>query len=373
MAERSIGSYAREIKPLLTRGVFKPSRSRLCWLPAHLAVITLSLIALSLHWVPLRFAPILSLTIGMSFAGLTFLGHETLHGAVVRGSLLRHLVGFIGFLPFAISPRLWLAWHNRVHHGNTQHVGQDPDAYPTLVQYRQSRGVRLATTVSPGLGRLAGLLTPLIGFSVQSSHMLLAARRRGFLSRTEHARAIAETLLGVALWASVAVLVGLLPFLFGFALPLLVANAIVMGFILTNHSLSPLTLVNDPLANSLTVTTPRLVQWLTLGFGFHVEHHLFPTMSARHAPEVRAVLRRCWPDQYQSMSLFRATAALHISPRVYKDSATLVDPDSGREWPTLGAEWSTLVSEPQSGPRRARLPNAWPGCPTSRRAPPTRF
>jgi fatty acid desaturase len=367
MAERSIGSYAREIKPLLTRGAFKPSRSRLCWLPAHLAVILLSLSALGLHRVPALLMPILSVIIGMSFAGLTFLGHETLHGAVVRGSRLRHLVGFIGFLPFVVSPRLWVAWHNRVHHGNTQHIGKDPDAYPTLGEYQQSRAVRLATAVAPGLGRLTGLLTPLIGFSVQSGHMLLAARRRGFLSATEHAFAIAETLFGVVLWASLAALVGFVPFLFGFALPLLVANAIVMGFILTNHSLSPLTSVNDPLANSLTVTTPRLLQWLTLGFGFHVEHHLFPAMSARHAPEVSALLRSRWPDQYQSMSLFRATAALHLSPRVYKNSAMLVDPSSGREWATLGASREPVFAArhspppsvpPAAQPRHSRPPEA---------------
>ena len=345
MSERSIASYAREIKPLLCKGVFKPSRSRLCWLPAHLVLITLSLCALVRHWLPWPLLPISSAIIGMSFAGLTFLAHETLHGAVVRGALLRQLVGFIGFLPFVVSPRLWHAWHNRVHHGNTQRAATDPDAYPTLVAYQESRAVRLATALSPGRRRIRGLFTLLVGFSVQSSHMLLVARRRGFLSRTEHVRAIAETSLGLALWASLAAWTGFVPFLFGCAVPLLLANSIVMSFILTNHSLSPLTAINDPLLNSLTVTTPRWLQWLTLGFGFHVEHHLFPAMSARHAPQVGAVLARLWPSKYQSMSLLRATLALHQSPRVYEHDTTLVDPGSGVHWPTLGAE---LTPEPAS-------------------------
>jgi fatty acid desaturase len=280
-------------------------------------------------------APLLSLVIGMSFAGLTFLGHETLHGAIVRGPRMRYLVGWLGFSPFVVSPRLWLAWHNRVHHGNTQHEGKDPDAYPTLREYRQSRAIRLATLIAPGLRRLRGASTPLIGFSVQSAHMLFAARAQGFLSAKERAYAVAETLLGVGLWTTLAVATGGLVFLFAFVLPLLVANAIVMGFILTNHSLSPLTQINDPLLNSLTVTTPRLVEWLTLGFGYHVEHHLFPAMSARHAPEVRAVLRAQYPEKYQSMPLLRATAALHSGARIYKDASTLIDPNSGREWPTL--------------------------------------
>src|SRR6478609_11639468 len=228
MTENTIASYARELRPHLKRGVFRPARSRLWWLPVHLTVVSSCLIALQQHWLPWWAAPLLSLLIGMAFAGLTFLGHETLHGAIVRQPQLRYLVGWIGFLPFVVSPRLWTSWHNRVHHGNTQHAGKDPDAYPTLRDYRQSRAIRLATQVAPGLWRLRGASTPLIGFSVQSTHMLFAARTRGFLSVKEHAYAIAETLLGITLWTSLAFACGGLVFLFAFLLPLFVANAIVM-------------------------------------------------------------------------------------------------------------------------------------------------
>lgn len=321
----------------------------MCWLPLHLTLVTLCISALHQRLLPWLAAPLLSLIIGVSFAGLTFLGHETLHGAIVRGPRLRYLVGWLGFLPFTVSPRLWIAWHNRVHHGNTQHIGKDPDAYPTLLEYRQSRAVRLAMHVAPGLGRLRGASTPLIGFSVQSTHMLLAARAQGFLSAREQLYAILETLLGVALWTGVAVATGGLVFVFAFVLPLLVANAIVMSFILTNHTLSPLTEVNDPLLNSLSVTTPRFVEWLTLGFGYHVEHHLFPAMSARHAPEVCALLRGHYPGRYQSMPLLRATLALHSSARIYKDATTLVDPSSGREWPVPRAN-ETLVRHEADAP-----------------------
>jgi fatty acid desaturase len=335
MTESTMASYVREIRPHLKRGAFQPARARLWWLPAHLLMITLCIGALQQRVLPWLAAPLLSLVLGVSYAGLTFLAHETLHGAVVRGRCLRYLVGWLGFSPFVVSPRLWVAWHNRVHHGNTQYAGRDPDAYPTLREYRNSRAVRFATWLAPGLRRLRGVSTPLIGFSVQSAHMLLVARGRGFLSSKEQAYAVAETLLGVAMWTTLAVVTGGLVFVFAFALPLLVANAIVMSFILTNHSLSRLTEINDPLLNSLSVTTPRLVEWLTLGFGYHVEHHLFPAMSARHAPEVRALLRAHYPGRYQSMPLTRATAALHSSARIYKNATTLTDPITGREWPVL--------------------------------------
>jgi len=340
----TISAYAREIRPVLRPGVFAPAHSRLLWLPIHLAVIGLLTTVLARHLVSWWLAPLLSVIIGISFAGLTFLGHETLHGAVVRQRHVRRLVGFLGFLPFMVSPRLWIAWHNQVHHGNTNRPGVDPDAYPTLDEYGQSRSVRIATDYgAPGRRRLRGVLSLLIGFTVQSSHMLIVAGKRSYLSPREHAKAVGETLFGIALWSALALVIGPAPFLFAFGLPLVVANSIVMAFILTNHSLSPLTGENDALANSLSVTTPRFVEWLTLGFGFHVEHHIFAAMSTRHAPEVRAALRARYPGQYQSMPLGRALLALHHSARVYKDATTLIDPRSGREWPALAPQAAVSI------------------------------
>jgi fatty acid desaturase len=146
--------------------------------------------------------------------------------------------------------------------------------------------------------------------------------------------------------------------LFSFVLPLLVANSIVMSFILTNHNLSPQTSVNDPLVNSLTVTGPRLVEWLTLGFGFHVEHHLFPAMSARHAPGVRDALRKRFPDRYQSLPWARALRALHRSGRVYDTPTTLLDPKTGQRWQTLLPRPTETLAAPAVAPQPALLRSA---------------
>jgi fatty acid desaturase len=94
-------------------------------------------------------------------------------------------------------------------------------------------------------------------------------------------------------------------------------------------------MVRSEMLGSATVTTPRIVEWLTLGFGFHVEHHLFPAMSTRHAPDVRALVQARWPERYQSMPLGNALHRLHRSARVYKSATTLCDPRTGREHPTL--------------------------------------
>jgi fatty acid desaturase len=328
-------AYVRDLRGELPDGVFARATSRLAFVPVHLAVIVMSTIAIAASWVPWFTVPLLSLAIGASFAGLTFIAHEGMHGAIVRGRRAQHFLGFLGFLPFLVSPTLWNAWHNSDHHARAN-LPDDPDAYPTIERYHAEAGARFAVDAfSLGGSRWRGGLSLILGFTVQSAAQLIGAQRSGILTREQHRRAKLEAGIAVAFWLTVGVLVGFVPFLFVYVLPLLVANVCVMAFILTNHSLSPRVSVNDPLASGLTVTTPRLVHWLTLGFGYHVEHHLYPSMSGRHAGAVRTLLQERYPGRYQSMPLTGALLRLHRSGRVYKSDTTLFDPRSGSEHATL--------------------------------------
>jgi fatty acid desaturase len=310
--------------------------SRLAWLALHVAIITVGTIALWRGWGGWWAAAPIALVIGHSFAGCAFVGHETMHGAVVRSRGWRTLIGWICFLPFTMSPRLWVAWHNKTHHGNTMSEERDPDAYPTLAVYRTSRAARFADFVSLGVRRWWGVLTLLVGFTGQSSQMLWRwSKTTDSLTPEERRLAVLETLAGFAFWIALAVAIGPLKFIFAFGIPLIVANVVVVSYILTNHSLSPLTDVNDPLVNSLTVTVPRFVERLHLNFGLHVEHHLFPSMSSAYAPLVRAELLARWPERYQSMSLWRALGRLARTPRIYGSPTRLHDPRTGIEAATL--------------------------------------
>lgn len=303
--------------------MFAPARSRGLWLPFHVSVIATLIYCVSAgHVASVPLWPVVSILIGCCFAGIVFLGHETLHGAVVRGRWAIRSAGWVCLLPCTLSPTLWTAWHNRVHHNHCGQAGIDPDMYPTLAEYRSQRAARLmADHFGLGRRRPLSLLSLLFGFTGQSLQMLWKSRSNGILSAAQHRRAVLETLAGVLFWAGVAALVGLVPFVFVYVIPLVVTNFIVMIFIMTNHNLSPLTpATNDPLINSLSVTLPRALEWLTLDFGFHVEHHLFPTMSTRHGREVRRALRAQFPDLYQSMPLGRALARLFDTARVRSKS-----------------------------------------------------
>jgi fatty acid desaturase len=302
----------------------------------HLAVAAGAITVIALGWGGLAVAAPLALVIGHSFACMAFVGHETLHGSIVRGRRARHVVGWLAFAPFMISPRLWTVWHNEVHHRHTGDPAVDPDVYPSLAQYRRSRAVRIMDRLSLGVGHPAGVATLLVGMTIQSLHCLFSiGGQRRYMTRRAQALAVGETLAAAVGWACLGVALGPLPFLFAYVIPLVVANVVVMAYIMTNHSLSPYTEVNDPLLNALSVTTPRLVRALHLNFGYHVEHHLFPRMSPAHAPRVRALLLEKWPERYQSMPLRAAVWRLARTPRIHLTAETLVEPRSGRRWATL--------------------------------------
>ncbi len=328
-------AYVHRIRPALPESAFQPARSRLLMIPAHAGIAVVGILAIALGWLPWFLVPLLTIVIGISFACLTFTAHEGMHGGIVRGRTAKHALSMIGFLPFMLSPRLWTAWHDRVHHANAN-LTDDPDMYPTLAEYRGNSRIRFfVDAFSLGGRRWRGVLSLVLGFTVQSAHQLFVANKRGFLDKRQHRWAIAETLFGVAVWTTLAVLIGFVPFVFAFVFPLVIANMIVMAYILTNHSLSPLVAINDPLITGLSVTAPRWIEWLTLSFGFHVEHHLFPAMSSRHAKLVRAQLLAKWPERYQSMPWATALGHLHRTARVYKDATTLIDPKTMIEYPVL--------------------------------------
>lgn len=327
--------YVAELRSKIPESAYAPSRSRLLLVPVYLAVVVLGICAIGLGWAPWPVWPLISIAIGVAFASQTFISHESLHGGITRSKLVQHAQAYLGFAPFLLAPRIWVAWHNQTHHAITNQPG-DPDAFPTIDEYKTQAGARFAVDkFAVGPNRLRGFWTMAFGFTIQSAHQTHSIKKFKYASGGVAVLAIVETLLMVGLWVGLLVALGFVPWLFAVLIPMMVANAITIAFILTNHSLSPYIPINDPLITGLSVTVPKIVDLLTLNFGFHTEHHLFPAMSSRHAPLIRKLCLEHWPERYQAMPMSAALREINRTGRVYKDAVTLYDPDTGREWSAI--------------------------------------
>jgi fatty acid desaturase len=332
----SVQRYAREVRAHLPIEVFQPVPSRLAWLPVHLSVIVAAAAIVVLAGPPWWGALACAIVAGHSWGCLGFLAHETLHHGVVRNRTVEKLVGYTGFGIYGLSPTLWVAWHNQAHHGNTGKPVVDPDGFGTLRFWEKSRVVRALETFAPGSRRLRSALFLFVWFSVHSLLVLVFhSERNGYYARVSRRTVYAESAAMVAFWAGVLALVGPWNFLFVWLVPVLVANAIVMSYIATNHFLNPLTEANDPLANTLSVTAPRWLERLHLQFGYHVEHHLFPTVSGRHAPAVRDVVRRLYGERYLAMPHARALHLLYARPKIHDGHDALIDPRTRERFAVL--------------------------------------
>ena len=302
----------------------------------HLAVVAASAVYAVRQAPPWYVAVLCAVAAGHSWGCLGFLAHEAMHHAIVKRRWIEKVVGFVGFAPYCLSPTLWSIWHNQAHHGNTGKPVADPDGYGTLGFWKKSAVVRALETIAPGSGQARSGIFLFVWFSVHSLLVLVFhAERNGYYARVSRRVVYLESAAMAAGWLAVLALVGPYAFLFVYVVPTLVANAVIMSYIATNHFLNPLTDVNDPLVNTLSVTSPRWLERLHLEFGYHVEHHLFPTMSGRHAPAVRDVLVGLHGDRYLRMSHARALRLLYARPKLHDAHDTVVDPRTLATFHTL--------------------------------------
>ncbi|KFZ42668.1 acyl-CoA desaturase [Anoxybacillus flavithermus] len=330
----SFGWYAARIAPYLPEEAFRPVPSRLFGGLAYMLVLVSSIVTISLfdlHWL---WNGLLSIVIGFCFAGLGFLGHEILHGTVVKRAWLRDLLGGIAFLPLCTGPKLWRKWHNATHHVHTQHEQLDPDAWPTIKRLAQSRFLRWVYRIPFPIRAFFSFLSLAGMFTAHSLHMLLHFWKE--FERGSRRAVFWQFVLPWSIWIGLLFIIGVEKWLFAFVLPLLIGNAIVMGYISTNHRLNPLVPVNDPLANSLTVIVPKWVDVLHFNFSHHTEHHLFPAMSSKYYPIVKQYIKQLWPDRYHEMPMTKALIALWKTPRLYHEQTELIEPREGYVYGTLG-------------------------------------
>ena len=89
-----------------------------------------------------------------------------------------------------VSPRLWIAWHNRDHHAHAQ-TSADPDGYPTLERYLSRASTRFSVDrFALGCRRWRGVLSLVLGFTVQSVDQLFTSSA---LTPGERRRALVDS------------------------------------------------------------------------------------------------------------------------------------------------------------------------------------
>ena len=347
----AIPRYRQILRHELPAHYLKADNSHLLWLIAHVALIAVCIWALANHftwWL----APLLTLAIGHSFACLGFVAHETCHGGALKNQKLRHLLTAVAFSPFAIGPYLWSRWHNATHHGHTQDADLDPDRLFLIDEYKNNPVLKWLYGMSPRARNFVIFSFFSMMMTQHNITMAITYLKDPKSTSRDRATILYQFLLPKAMWIGLTASMGWGVLVFGYVLPLLVGNAIVISYISTNHFLNPLADENDVLASSLSVTWPKWLKWVDvmhLHFGAHVAHDLFPHAPTRHARKIEAKIAQLWPDRYHEMRIGSALRLLGETPWVYAAGGQqLVNPETGDTTGTLGQGLVSSKENPQT-------------------------
>jgi fatty acid desaturase len=274
---------------------------------------------------------LLAIILGNCYSSMMFLSHEIGHGSVVRSPRMRRVLMYPGCAIFLLSPHLWVIWHNQSHHGHTNKGEEDPDSFGSLENFWASpRLIKTHLKFAPGAAYWRAAVWLGTFFTLQGQTVLWVTSRTfpGY-ERLKRPRAAIDSAVMLAFWVALAIAVGFRDAFFVVVIPMLVANVVVLSYIVTNHMIRPLTETTDTLLTTMSVTTNPLLDKIHFHFSHHVEHHLFPAMSSCMAPRVRQVLNKHFAQYYLTPAHWRALVAVLRTPRLYDGQTVLVDPYSG--------------------------------------------
>jgi len=356
-SEKPAKFYLERIVSRLPRNYNKRALSRILWLPFHLPIISISIgyiIGPAPSW---GLSLLCALFIGHSFACLMFVGHELMHGSILKPGLMQKICATLCFLPYCMSPKQWFTWHNKWHHQKTSLSALDPDSWGSIDTYVRRKEFRIVEALTPGSGLWHSWLFWGYWFFAHGL-IVMTVFSRFFHYWDERERKLLWIHIACCMlfWASILLTFGALNFLFIYLIPLAIANGIQMAYIATNHLLMPETKeANDPLRNTLTVKTWRILDLLHLNFSYHIEHHVAPAMSPRYAPLMQKELKESFGARYMQMPHWQAIRLLIKTPQLRLDSQHFVNPRSGDVFGVLQEDktipYLGKVSVPVARPR----------------------
>jgi fatty acid desaturase len=330
---QSLDFYRKALKDAIPEEAWKPNPRRLWTMGFHVlfcAFCVREILLAESYWLKAGF----SILMGHSFAILYFLAHEILHGSVVKNRFWTDVLAGICVLPYGWHPQVWAIWHNRVHHAFTNDGLLDPDTFGSVARYKSNRYFRLVEPLTPGSGSPLSLLNFFMWMSLHSAVILFI---HPFVYKKTAARRFYQAYWILTNGAYIAFSILAMPkgFFFLFLIPVMISNFVTIAYIATHHGNSPMTAVNDPLVNTVTVRNPRWIEALHVQFSFHAEHHMFPQMNPRYTPLVNALLKERFPEKFQEMPHWKAVLRLYRTARFYRDPITHVNPRTLATSPTL--------------------------------------
>lgn len=334
--------YVKVLRPLLPQAAFLPSSNKLVILGINLLIlvsgwtIARDFDRWSTAWIWL-YLP-LAIVMGNSIAVLLFASHDVMHSSIVKNPHVSYFVGLVGLAFAWMPPTLWKAVHNHKHHTQTNSLNDPDRSY--LSQQAETWGKWFQNLIVPSsevrfVFLILGMCTGWLSYTFRHVSSVVLFNRltvdyvpAPVVVSSQKRRSIAiEFLLILAMHLGILAYLkfNLLAMLLAYLIPCCIGYAGIIFYIYTNHFLCPMTEVNDPLLNSVSLKVPPIFDLLHFNFSYHTEHHLFPSLNSDYYPMVQELLHIHYPNQENLLTAGEAWRLLMATPRHYRDEQTLTD------------------------------------------------
>jgi fatty acid desaturase len=334
--------YVKFLRPLLPEAAFKPNSNKLLILAINLLILVLGwsiakkLDRWSIEWLWL-YLP-LALVMGNSIIICLFASHDSMHGSTIKQPRWRYIISLLALSLLWMPPTFWKAVHNHKHHTETNAIGDPDRSY--LIQQSNTWGKWIQNLFVPSsevnwLMLILGMAMSWLvhAFRHLTSILLFNNAQVDYVPAPVVVTPSKRRTIAIELVIIAMIHLGILAYLnfnplailLGYLLPLSIGYAGVMFYIYTNHFLCPMTEVNDPLINSLSLKMPKIFDLLHLNFSYHTEHHLFPSINSDYYPLVQELLLIHYPERFNLIPFGEAWQLLMDTPRHYRDDVTLTD------------------------------------------------
>jgi fatty acid desaturase len=334
--------YLKVLRPLLPKSAFKQNFNKIF-------ILAINFLILGIGWAIARdidrwtlgylwlYLPLI-IIMGNSIIICLFAAHDSMHGSTIKQPVLRYMVSFLALSLLWMPPTLWKSVHNHKHHTETNAIG-DPDRM-YLIGQNDTWGKWIQNLFVPSSGvnwafLVLGMATSWMVHTFRHLTSILLFNRNDVayvpapvVVSPRKRWTIAIELIAIASLhlAILAILkFSIIAILLAYILPLGLGYAGVMFYIYTNHFLCPMTDINDPLVNSVSLRMPKIFDLLHFNFSYHTEHHLFPSINSDYYPLVQELLQAHYPESYNLIPVGEAWRLLMKTPRHYRNEVTLTD------------------------------------------------
>lgn len=227
---------------------------------------------------------------------LSFLGHEAGHRAISKNNFLNYGIGQItlSFIT-GFGLKSWVEFHNK-HHAHPNDENLDPDiSEGTPFSFTEKKAKQRAGIIKFITRNQAFLLAPAV--------FIIMLIKKYVYAKPSFKKGNRSDLIFIAM--HYILFLGIVPYFIGFLQALLLYFIVSMGMgfwfgfsFLPNHLGMPTFKGNEnysffekQILTSRDIKGNLLLDFLTGGLNYQIEHHLFPTMSRKYLKKAKIIIK----------------------------------------------------------------------------------